>query len=122
MIVTGEVVNPITSGLLGSDGVLGLPLNLSSILDIVTQLGNKPGESAIYQNALQNVQTQSVIGGINEQRLLAAHREVYEGGISTTDLDSRTIGSAAALHTLKSMVMGRQGTSLVFTLFYTNFS
>ena len=113
MVVTDQTVEPISSGILGSDSIAGLPLNVSKITDIASQLSD-PADSTLFENALRNVEPQAALGSVNEQAILSAHEQIYKGSIgAVTGVDTNSIGSAAALETLKSMVSGAQGISLI---------
>jgi hypothetical protein len=102
------VVDQTTKPILGSDGLLGqlgIPLDVGQILNTATNLtGSNSGNSDLFQNALQRVNSEGALGSINDQTVLNAHQHVYKG--SGSGVNSNDIGAAAALETLKSMVTG----------------
>jgi hypothetical protein len=61
----------------------------------------------MFSQALQSVQSQfggNQAGPINESEVLNAHEQVYQGGGG--GLSSGSIGTAAALQSLKTLVRG----------------
>jgi len=67
----------------------------------------------MFSQALQSVQSQfsgNQAGPINESEALGAHQQVYQGGGG--GLSSGSIGTAAALQSLKSMLGGGQSAGI----------
>ena len=114
MLVVDQTTKPITSKLPGSDdGLLGLPLDVSQIINTATSLTGS-GNADIFQKALEQVNSQHAIGSLNDQAILSAHKQVYGGGLNVSGVDSSSIGAAAALESLKSMVSGVQRNPFTF--------
>jgi len=108
--VVDQTTKPIT-------GLLGLPLDISQILGTATNLTGSTNPD-VFQKALDEVSSQGTIGSLNERTVLTAHQKLYQGGLDPTGIDSNSIGAAASLETLKSMVSGTgvQGMLYVFRL------
>jgi hypothetical protein len=100
--------------------LLGIPLDISEVLKVATNLtgglgGTGSSGSPDFQNALQGVNAQGSLGTINDQAILHAHQQVYSGNMGA-GVDANTVGAAAALQSLKSLVTG--GTQGIFVLSY----
>ena len=106
ILVVDQTTKPIV-------GLLGLPLDISQILGTATNLTGSANPD-VFEKALEQVSSQGAIGSLNEQTILTAHQKLYQAGPDVTGIDSSSIGAAASLQTLKSMVSGAQGIILSY--------
>jgi hypothetical protein len=75
------------------------------------------GDPGMFSQALQSVQTHfsgNQAGPINEAEALDAHQQVYGGGGGAGGLAAGSIGTAAAMQSLKSFLGGQSGGMSLF--------
>ena len=77
----------------------------SGAADVASRHAGDSGDQGMFNHAIQHAQSQDHSGGYNEQDAIDAHQQVYQQG-GSGGLSGSTIGTAAALQTLKGFLSG----------------
>ena len=79
--------------------------DFSGAANVAQQHAGDSGDSGMFSQAIQHMQSQNHQGGFNEQDALDAHQQVYNQG-GSNGVTSSAIGAAGALQALKTMMSG----------------
>jgi len=80
--------------------------DFSGAADVAQRHAGNSADQGMFSQALQHMQSGNHTGPVNEQDALNAHQQVYSQGGGAGGLAAGSIGTAAALQTLKGMLSG----------------